>query len=198
MLTSGLTEIEVPVQQSGKSVLRHRTAAVRFSYQCSTEMLCFGPLTHQDRTGATFDMCDQSLFHGEGVVAMTAGQTTLNHIMVRNKREGSRVNGLMFTAQVPNQCFPANGFKAQWALELLRRFRNGSCWREAEHLLNGSGRLQLLLDLSRWCSDRITRGGIMIFLHVVGQSCGGEEGHLTTSAFMQTSRSIVSRLRAGC
>ena len=58
-------------------------------------------------------MCDQSLFHGEGAVAMTAGQTTRNHVMVRNEREGSSVYSLVFTAQMPNQNFASNGFKAQ-------------------------------------------------------------------------------------
>ena len=63
-------------------------------------MLGFGPLTHQDRTGASFEMCDQSLLHGECAVAMTAGQTTLNHVMVRNEREGSSVDCLVFKCPI--------------------------------------------------------------------------------------------------
>ena len=161
-------------------------------------MLGFGPLTHQDRTGASFEMCDQSLLHGECAVAMTAGQTTLNHVMVRNEREGSNVDCLVFTAQMPDQCFPTNGFKAQRALELLGCLRNRSGWREAEHLLNRSGCLQLLWDLSREGMVRVTHGGTMIVLHVLSQASGRPEGHLTTCALMQTGRSTVLRLGTGC
>ena len=48
MLTAGLTEIEVPVQQGGKSVINPRTHMVWFGNNGGAEMLCFGPLTHQD------------------------------------------------------------------------------------------------------------------------------------------------------
>ena len=112
-------------------------------------MLSFGPLTHQDRTGASFKVRDQSLFHGEGAVAMTAGQTTRKHVMIRNKREISSVNGLVFTAQVPNQSLPSNGVKAQGALELLGCFGDRSCRRKAKHLLDRSGRLHFLVYVGR-------------------------------------------------
>ena len=83
-------------------------------------------------------------------------------------------------------------------LKLLGCLRDRSCWRKAEHLLNRSGRLQLLVDLSRACNGQVTHGGIMTVLHVLGQTNGGQEGHLTTSAFVQIGRSAVLRLGIGC
>ena len=65
-----------------------------------TEMRLSCPLTGEYRTGALFEMSDQGLLHGEGTVAVSAGQTTGQHVTFRNEVKGIPFGGLMFTFQM--------------------------------------------------------------------------------------------------
>ena len=77
------------------------------------------PVTGENRAGATLEVGDQCLFHGERTVAMSTGQASGQHITFRNELEGILFRGLMFTFQMNPQGLTTNCFLTQGAFILL-------------------------------------------------------------------------------
>ena len=139
------------------------------------------PVTGENRTGATLEVGDQCLFHGERTVAMSTGQASGQHITFRNELEGILFRGLMFTFQMNPQGLTTNCFLTQGAFILLQRWMRRFLNRSLEHLLDRfltSGFPSVLTGpvMTGPCS--------MIMIEVLVKSCRGQESHVTLRALV--------------